>query len=167
MSGFVFLHDILRPTNHARGVGGHDLTQGKPIEDHADGGELYFDRRRRDPLLQCFDIRRDVDRLHVAELIEAAVLAPGGEVVGGLGIGLPGIGVTDIGGEEFDDALCGSRVRLIEGGEGEGCAGPDEELICYDDLMCLFHAVPWVGESGIIPLFMVGDSRWRSGRSGR
>jgi hypothetical protein len=50
--GLAFSHDMLRPTNHAGGVGGHDLTQDKPIEEHADGGELYFDRRRRDPLLQ-------------------------------------------------------------------------------------------------------------------
>ena len=108
-----------------------------------------------------------MDRLHAAEMIEAAMLAPGGEVAGGLRVGFPCIGVPDIGGEEFNDALCGLVVGRKEGGEGEVGAGPDEELICYDDLMCLFHAVPWVGESGIIPLFMVGDSRWRSGRSGR
>ncbi len=88
---------MLRPTNHARGVGGHDLTKDKPIEEHADGGELHFDRRRRDPLLQFFDIGRDVDRLHVAEMIEAAGFAPCGEVPGGLGLGFPCIGVPDIG----------------------------------------------------------------------
>ena len=105
------------PTNHVRGVGGHDLTQDKPIEEHADGGELYFDRRRRDPLLQFFDIGRDVDRLHVAEMIEAARFAPGGEVAGGSGVCFPCIGVPDIGGEEFKDALCGGSVRAVEGGE--------------------------------------------------
>ena len=67
---------MLRPTNYARGVGGHDLAEDKPIEEPADGGELEFDRRRRDPLLQFFDISRDVDRLHVAEMIEAAGFSP-------------------------------------------------------------------------------------------
>ena len=117
--GFAFPHEICRPTNHDRGVGGYDLTQDKPIEEHADGGELYFDRRRRDPLLQFFDISRDVDRLHVAEMLESVVLAPGGEIAGGLRVGFPGVGVSDIGGEEFKDALCGGSVRSVEGGECE------------------------------------------------
>ncbi len=110
---------MLRPTNHARGVGGHDLTEDKPIKEHADGGELYFDRRRRDPLLQFFDVGRDVDRLHVAEMIEAAGFAPEGEVAGGLCVGLPGVRVADIGSEEFKDAFCSGSVRPVEGGEGE------------------------------------------------
>ena len=38
--GFTFLHYIFRPTSHDRGVGEHDLTKDKPIEEHADGGEL-------------------------------------------------------------------------------------------------------------------------------
>ena len=119
MWAFVFLHDILRPTNHDCGVGGYDLTKDKPIGEHADGGELYFDRRRRDPRLQFFDISRDVDRLHVAEMIEAAAFAPCGEVAGGPSIGFPGVGISDIGGEEFKDARCGGSVRPVEGGEGD------------------------------------------------
>jgi len=118
----AFLHYIFRPTNHARGVGGYDLSQDKPIEEHADGGELYLDRRCRYPLLQFFDISRDVDRLHVAEMMQAAVVAPGGEVSSGFRLGFPGVGVTDISSEEFKDARCGGSVRAVEGGEGDSCS---------------------------------------------
>jgi hypothetical protein len=63
---------MLRPTNHACGVGGHDLADDKLVEKHADGSsELEFDGRRCDPLLQLFDIGCDVYGLHVAEMIEA------------------------------------------------------------------------------------------------
>ena len=117
--GFAFPHEICRPTNHDRGVGGYDLTEEKPIEEHADGGELHLDLRRRDPLLQFFDISRDVNRLHVAELMEAAGFEPCGEVPSGPRVGFPGIGGPDIGGEEFKDALRGGRVRPVEDGEGD------------------------------------------------
>jgi hypothetical protein len=49
-------------------------------------------------------------------MIEAVGLAPDGEVAGSFGVGFPGIGVSDIGGEEFQDALRGRRVRGKEGG---------------------------------------------------
>ena len=132
--GLAFFHYILRPTNHARGVGGHDLTQNKPIEEHADGGELHFDGRRRYPLLEFFDISRDVNRLHVAEMFEAARFAPCGEVAGGPGVGFPCIGVPDIGGEEFKDAFCGGSVRSEEGGKGEVGSGRrmDSDFSDYD-----------------------------------
>ena len=55
--------------------------------------------------------------LHGAELVEAVGLAPGGEVGGGLGVGFPGVGVSDVGGEEFEDALGGRRVRGKQGRE--------------------------------------------------
>jgi hypothetical protein len=86
---------------------------------HTKGGELDFDRWRRDPLLQGFEIGRDVERLHRAEMGKAAVLAPGGEVAGGLRIGFPGVGVADVRGEELKDARRGGGVRLKESGEGE------------------------------------------------
>jgi hypothetical protein len=49
--------------------------------------------------------------------VEASGLAPGGEVAGGLGVGFPGVGVADIGGEKFKDALRGVRVGSEEGWE--------------------------------------------------
>jgi hypothetical protein len=51
-------------------------------------------------------------------MIEAAMLAPSGEVDADSGVGFPGIGVPDIGGEELKDARCGGSVRP-EGGEGD------------------------------------------------
>jgi hypothetical protein len=38
--------------------------------------EMLFDGRRREPSLHFLDKRRDVDRLHRGELIEAALFAP-------------------------------------------------------------------------------------------
>lgn len=113
----AFLYYMLRPTNHARGVGGYDLAEDKLIEEHADGGELEFDGRRRDPLLQFFDIIRDVYGLHVSEMIEAVGLAPDGKFTSGLGLGFPGVGVSDVGGEELKNALRCRRVGSEEGGE--------------------------------------------------
>ena len=55
----------------------------------------------------------------MAEMIEAARFAPGGEVAGGLRVGFPGIGVPDIGGEEFKDTFRRGSVRPVEGGEGD------------------------------------------------
>ena len=83
---------------------------------------------------QIFDIGRDLDRLHVAEMIEAAAFAPCGEVAGGPSIGFPGVGISDIGGEEFKDALCGLVVGRKQGGEGDVGAGrrQDSGFADYD-----------------------------------
>ena len=60
--------------------------------------------------------------LHVAELVEVAGLAPGSEVGGGLGVSFPGVGILDVGGEEFENALGGGRVRGKQGREGDSLA---------------------------------------------
>ena len=85
---------------------------------YADGDELYLDRRRGDLVLHCFDIGLKVNRLHAMEMVEAAGFAPGGEVGGSLRVGFPGIGVPDIGGEEFIHTLCGFLGRPQRGRGG-------------------------------------------------
>ena len=44
----AFLYGMLRAANHARGVGRHDLTDDKPVEEHSDGGKLKLDGRGGD-----------------------------------------------------------------------------------------------------------------------
>ena len=100
---------MFRPTNHARGVGGHDLADDKPVEEHADGGELEFDGRCRDPLLQLLDIGRDVHGLHVAKMGDTVSFAPGGEFSGRLAVGFPGVRVSDVDSKKLPEALGGLR----------------------------------------------------------
>ena len=107
----AFLHGMLRATDHAGGVGRHGLADDKPVEQHAQRGELQLDGGSRDALLQLLDVGGDVDGLHVAEMAEASRLAPGGECGRRLAVGFARMRIPDIGGEELEDAFRGRRVR--------------------------------------------------------
>lgn len=108
---------MLRPAHGARGVHRDDLAHHKPVEQHPDTGELELDGRSRHPALQLLNVSRDVDGLHVAQMTDAFSLAPGGEFPGRLAVGLPDMGVADVGGEEFEDAALGLWVGAVERGE--------------------------------------------------
>lgn len=110
---------MFRPANHAGGVGGHDLPEDQPIEEHTDGSELEFDGGRGDPVLQRFDIRRDVDGLHIPEVCQASGLTPCGEFSCGFGVGFPCIGFRIL-------AAKNSNTRLAVPGSGEKRAGSVE-----------------------------------------
>ena len=73
-----------------------------------------LDRGRRHPELQVFDVGGDVHRLDVAQMGDAIRVAPGGEAGRGLRVGLAGVRVPDMGGEELEDAAGGTRVGRIE-----------------------------------------------------
>ena len=53
------------------------------------------------------DAGGDVDRLDLAQMGAAVPLRPGGEATRGLGGGVAGVRVPDMGGEELDDAALG------------------------------------------------------------
>ena len=89
---------MIRPTHRASGVYGQDLADDEPVEEHPDSGEMELDGGRRHPGLQFFDVGGDVDRLDLAQLGEAGC-SPG--------VGFAGVRVTDMGGEELDDAAIG------------------------------------------------------------
>ena len=59
----------------------------------------------------------DMEGFDVAEMGDADGLRPSGEAAGGGGVGLAGVRVPDVGGEELEDALGGGRVGREEGGE--------------------------------------------------
>jgi hypothetical protein len=88
----------------------------QPVKDHAQRGQVLFDRRLGQLALQFLDIGGDVQRLHIAQarqspaLAEAAPLAPVGKAARGLVIGAARILVADIGGEEAEEALGGFRI---------------------------------------------------------
>ena len=44
---------------------------------------MLFDRGRRGPALQCFDIRRDRDGLYVFKVLIPGALSPGQELLDG------------------------------------------------------------------------------------
>ena len=45
--GLARLDDMLRTADRVRRVGGDDLDGDEPVEQHADGGEVLFDRSER------------------------------------------------------------------------------------------------------------------------
>ena len=59
----ALLERMLRPAHGAGRVGGDDLAHHKPVEEHADRGQLEFDRRSRQAALQLLDIGGDMEWL--------------------------------------------------------------------------------------------------------
>ena len=105
----AFLHDVFRAAHGMGRVHVDDVAGHQPVEEHAERGQVLLDRRRRELALQILDEGGDVERLHVGEFVDALLRAPSGEAARGVHIGLAGMVVVDLGGEEFEDALC--RLR--------------------------------------------------------
>ena len=83
-------------------------------------GFFHYSRfwRFRHPALQFFDVSGDVDWLDLAQMGDAVPLRPGGEATRGLGGGVAGVRVPDMGGEELDDAALGGGIGRQRGREG-------------------------------------------------
>ena len=113
----ALLERMLRPAHGAGRVGGDDLAHHKPVEEHADRGQLEFNRRSRQAALQLLDIGGDMEWCDVAEMGDADGVRPSGEAADGGGVGLAGVRVPDVCGEELEDALGGGRVGREQGGE--------------------------------------------------
>ena len=99
------------PTSLAT-IGGDDLAGDQPVEQHADGGEVLFDRRLLEVLAERLDIGGDVERLDIGDLADLVPVDPGEEPHGGAIIGLPRVLVADGGGEEFKEAARGLVAGL-------------------------------------------------------
>ena len=98
------LDDMLGPANRMGRVGGEDLPDHQPVEQHADRGEMLLYGRLGGRGLERLDIGGDVDRLDVGELVDAVLLQPGKKVAHGPVIGHAGVLVADRRGEEFEEA---------------------------------------------------------------
>ena len=105
--GLAGLDDVLRAADRMRRIGGDDLADDQPVEQHADGGEVLLDRRLLEILAERLDIGGDVQRLDVGELADPVMVAPGEEPPAGMVIGRAGVLVADGGGEEFQEAARG------------------------------------------------------------
>jgi hypothetical protein len=71
------------PAHRMRRVGGEDLADDEPIEQHANGRQVLLHRRLGSGRLQRLYIGGDMDRLDVGELAELVLLDPGEEVAHG------------------------------------------------------------------------------------
>jgi len=70
-------HDMLRPAHGSSRIYLHHLTRHQPVEEMADGSQAQLDRRHRHSALQLLDPGRHMQRLHLSERAEPAILALG------------------------------------------------------------------------------------------
>ena len=85
-----------------RRIGGDDLAGDQPIEQHADRGEVLFDRRLLEAFPEATDIGRDMHGLDIDQLLDIlAPIAPGEEALAGVKVRGARIRVVDGDGEEF------------------------------------------------------------------
>jgi len=90
------LHHVLRATHGRRRVSGHHLAGDEPVEQHAHGGELLLDARRRMGLLERLYISGDIERPDRGQR-QPAILAPGEELAAGPRVSPARVRVADIG----------------------------------------------------------------------
>jgi len=110
----AFFHDVFRAAHGMRRVDVDHMPGDKPVEQHAECGQVLLDGRRRNLGLQILDEGGDMKRLDAGKLIEISLSAPGGEAPGGVHVSPAGMIVIDLAGEEFQDALCGFRCGREE-----------------------------------------------------
>jgi hypothetical protein len=103
---------VFRAADGVRRVGGEDLADDQPVEEHADRRQMLLHRRLRHRGLELFDIGGDEQRLDADELVDAVLLEPGEEVAHGPVIGGARVLLADRGGEEFEEAA----RRMLAGG---------------------------------------------------
>jgi hypothetical protein len=125
---FASPHDVFRAAHWSGGIYGEHLAYHQPVEQHAHGGQPLFDRRRRKPAPEALDPGRDVHRFDV-EQPEAGLVAPVEEFRGRPVVSAAGVRVTDVRGEEFDEAAAG--VRTARGDQrrhtGAGRIGQEDD----------------------------------------
>ena len=105
--GLAGLDDMPRPSDRARGIVGEDLADDEPVEEHPQRREVLLDGRGRARGRELLDVRRDHHGLHLVEG-EASALAPLRESADGREVGVSGVRVADMGGEELPEAPLGA-----------------------------------------------------------
>ena len=96
------------------GIHGHHLPDDQVVELHLDGRQVLLHVGPGDLRAQLLDISGDQEWGSLAEF-DGSFVAPTGKLRYCSGVGCPGIGVADIGGEEFD--LTPDRGRSSENEE--------------------------------------------------
>ena len=108
-----------------------DMAGDQPVKQNAKRRQVLLDGGRGELALQVLNESGDVDRLHLGEPADAVVLTPGRKAAGGIEVGAAGVGVVELGGEEFEDAL-----GCLWGGREKGsgmlfCAGGDVQFSAH------------------------------------
>lgn len=80
----------------------HDLANDEPIEEHPDSGKVLLHRLRRSGVL--LDVSRNMHGLDCLQY-EPPLLTPMHKVPHGAAVGLAGVLVSDVNGEEFEEPL--------------------------------------------------------------
>ena len=96
--------DVARAPHHGGGVAPDDLADHQPVEQHAHRRQMLLDAGRRVRRPELLDVGGHMHGLEEPELGQPPALAPAEEVRNGQSIGLPGVAVADVGGEELDEA---------------------------------------------------------------
>jgi hypothetical protein len=98
--GLAFLLRVLRPTHRVRRIGGDDLADHYPVEEHAQCGQPLLYRGLRMHSELRFDNGRHIHRLHLAEIGDPMLGAEARELPHRLAVGAAGIGIADMRAEE-------------------------------------------------------------------
>jgi hypothetical protein len=98
---FSFFHRVLGPAHDGSRIPGKHLAKHEPIEEHAQRGQVLFDRRVRQRALQFFKVSCDMQRLQAAELVEATRFASGRKSFHGAQVGAACIRVADVRAEKL------------------------------------------------------------------
>ena len=129
---------MLRPAHYVGRVGGQDLADHHLVEEHPQRGQPLF-HGGLGPLPELvFDEGRDVDRLDLGEILNAAYSAERGELPDGFQVRAAGILVADVGAEEVAQPLAGLGPDGEERGQGSG-RSPDKDLHSRHSTSILTH----------------------------
>src|SRR6266851_672310 len=93
----------LGPTHRGRRIDFQNSPGGQIVEQLPDGRQMLFDGRLAGPGAELLDVGSDAKRCDLLEL-EPAIFAPVEELLHCACIGGPRVAVTDVGGEELDEA---------------------------------------------------------------
>ncbi len=106
------LDRVLRSSDRAGRVGGHDLADDEPVEERSQRGQALL--HGRGGQLPRLDVGGDVHRAHLADIGDAVGLAPVGELADRVRVGAPGVRVADGDGEELQTPGGGGFGRRKE-----------------------------------------------------
>jgi len=102
---------------------GQDLADNQIVEEHPQCREVLLDRSGGELCRELLDVGGDEEGLELAER-KASRLTPAEKPSDGPGVGAPGVGVADLGGEELDKSPPGALAGPVDdGGEVEDGAG--------------------------------------------
>jgi hypothetical protein len=171
----AFFHDVLGAAHHVRRVYPDDLADYKPVEQHAQRGQVLLDRGCGEGLrlvilvLQVLEAGGDVERFDAGKLRDAVRLAPHREAPCRVHISLARVVVMELGGEEVAQALRGlgrrreERRRKHGGGRGgdEFGAHRSELQLMPSDFMCSSSALSLRSTSQSRQRSTTSNCRWR------